>query len=227
MNDFPDIASVAALIGDRTRASMLLALMDGKAYTATELALWGDVTPSTASSHLARLQDGGLIKQVKQGRHRYFRIATDDIAEMLEKMMSVTSALKEPTLPKYPQNSELRYARVCYDHLAGEMGVRMKERLIERQLITQESETIEITEAGQEWCNEQGIDLDQFKTRRRPLCRLCLDWTERKTHIAGTMGAAILDRLISLKYVKKEAESRVVIFRQEGKRFITDLTLHD
>ena len=223
MNDFPDIASVAALIGDSTRANMLMALMDGRAYTATELALFGDVTPSTASSHLARLQKGGLIKQMKQGRHRYFQLATDDIAEMLEKLMSVTSSLKERTVPRHPQNQELRYARICYDHLAGEMGVKLMDSLIEQQFIMQQRDAIEVTPAGMEWCQNEGIQIDKYKTRRRPLCRPCLDWTERKTHLAGAMGAAILDRIIDLKYARREVESRVIIFREEGKRFVERL----
>jgi len=225
MNDFPDIAPVAALIGDATRASMLMALMDGRAYTATELALFGDVTPSTASSHLARLKEGGLIKQRKQGRHRYYQIATEDIAEMLEKLMGVTSVLKESTIPRHPRNLELRYARVCYDHLAGEIGVRLKERLVERQFVVQQNDDIEITPTGMDWCLEQGIDLEQPKTRRRPLCRPCLDWTERKMHLAGVIGAAIFNRLIALKYVRREEESRVVTLREEGRRFIEELKL--
>ena len=200
-----------------------MALMDGRAYTATELALFGDVTPSTASSHLTKLKNGGLIKLTKQGRHRYFQIATEGIAEMLEKMMSVSSALAAPKNLRYPQNLELRYARVCYDHLAGEMGVRLKERLLERQLVAQKHDDLEVTSAGVDWCCEQGIDLEQHKTRRRPLCRPCLDWTERKTHLAGAMGAALLDRLITLNYARREEGSRVVTLRREGKRFIEEL----
>lgn len=189
----PDLPSVAALIADPTRARMLAVLMDGRALTATELALEGGVTPSTASSHLARLSGAGLVSLAKQGRHRYFRIAAPEVAAVLEQLMSLGAYGGKSTVRLGPRDEGLRRARVCYDHLAGEAGVRLLERARARELLRGSEDALVLTPAGEAWCRGLGLDLSALRAKRRPLCRACLDWSERRTHLAGALGAALLD----------------------------------
>jgi len=225
MNDTPDIAFIAALVADPTRAAMLTLLMDGKAYTATELAAEGDVTPSTASSHLAQLQSGGLIAHTRQGRHRYFRISGPQVAAMLEELMKIASSSIQHVRRTGSANEELRRLRVCYDHLAGETAVHLLERIREEQFIIDENQVMALTKNGEAWCGRIGIDLTVLRSKRRQLCRTCLDWSERRMHLAGGLGAAILDRLFTLRFAEREVGSRVVILSPKGERFIERLEL--
>jgi DNA-binding transcriptional ArsR family regulator len=218
MSSTPDFASVAALVGEPARAAMLAVLMDGRAHTATELALHAGVTPSTASSHLARLTAGGLLAIARQGRHRYFRIPSPEVGAAIEGLMSIAPRAAAPR--NGPRDEGMRRARVCYDHLAGEAGVRLLERLRERGLVTGRDDALRLTDAGEAWCGRVGIDLGALRARRRGLCRGCLDWSERRTHLAGAVGAALLDRLLALGYARREAGSRVVILAPRGDSFV-------
>jgi DNA-binding transcriptional ArsR family regulator len=228
MSDTPDISVVAALIGEPVRARMLSALMDGRARTATELALEGRVAPSTASSHLARLTDAGLIDIRKQGRHRYYRIAEPNVAAAIEALMGIsqrtTHAPKARVRPG-PRDDGLRRARVCYDHLAGEAGVRLLERMCERGFIAGDDESMMLTRAGEQWCAAIGIDLVALRGKRRPLFLPCLDWSERRTHLAGALGAALLDRMSSLRFLRREKGSRKVVLSARGEAFVESLEL--
>jgi DNA-binding transcriptional ArsR family regulator len=223
MLDIPDIASVATLVGDPTRARMLTALMDGRALTATELALEGGVTPSTASSHLARLTKTGLISPVTQGRHRYFRIAAPEVAAAIEGLMGIAPAGGGRPVRTGPLDARLRRARVCYDHLAGEAAVRLLQRLREKNLLRGGDRSLTLTAKGEAWCDGVGIDLGALRKKRRPLCRSCLDWSERKTHLAGALGAAILDRLFALRYARRERGCRAVTLSPPGESFLERL----
>jgi DNA-binding transcriptional ArsR family regulator len=225
MPDSPDIASIAALVGDPTRARMLTALMDGHARTATELALHGGVSPSTASNHLARLDAGGLVTIVRQGRHRYFRLATPDVAAAIEGLMSIAPGGGPAAAPVGPRDERLRRARVCYDHLAGEAGVRLLDRMRQRNLVTGSDETLTLTASGESWCARIGIDLPGLRVRRRRLCRACLDWSERRAHLAGAVGAALLDRMFALRYARRDSASRAVHLSRGGEQFIERLDL--
>jgi DNA-binding transcriptional ArsR family regulator len=225
MPDAPDIAPIAALVGDPTRGKMLAALMDGRARTASELALEGGVMPSTASSHLARLCAAGLVAIAKEGRHRYFRIAEPDVAAAIEALTNIAARTMPPRVRLGPCDEGLRRARVCYDHLAGEAAVRILERMRERNFIAGADQAMGLTGRGVEWCGRIGIDLEALRTRRRPLCRACLDWSERRTHLAGSLGAALLDRMSKLRYARREADSRVVILSQRGESFVAKLEL--
>jgi DNA-binding transcriptional ArsR family regulator len=223
MIDTPDIASVAALVADPTRARMLTVLMDGRALTATELALEGGVTPSTTSSHLARLTASGLVSIAKQGRHRYFRIAAPEVAAVLERLMSIAPRHPQPAVHTGPRDETMRRARVCYDHLAGETAVRLMERLRQRDLVAGSDEAISLTPAGEAWCGDVGIDLNALRAKRRPLCRSCLDWSERRTHLGGAVGAALLDRLFALGFARRVKGSRAVTLSPRGESFIEHL----
>jgi len=216
MKDGPDIARIAALVGDPARANMLTALVGGLALTAGELAREAAVTPATASSHLAKLQDGGLIIQQKQGRHRYFRLSDPDVAELLERLMGLAARTGHARTRPGPKEPAMRRARVCYDHLAGDLGVQAFDSLARRGLIEADDETVTLTPAGAAFFTGEGLDIPALQTSRRPLCKPCLDWSNRRSHLAGALGAAILDRLIALRWARREAGSRVVSFTREG-----------
>jgi DNA-binding transcriptional ArsR family regulator len=166
----PNIVSIAALIGDPARANMLTALIDGRALTASELAEASGITAQTASSHLARLLDGDLIRVEKQGRHRYFQLADSDVAHLLETLMGVAARSGRMPVRTGPKEPALRQARVCYDHLAGEFGVRMFESLVQRRLIESDDQQVALTGSGERFFDAFGIDLDAAKKRRRRLC---------------------------------------------------------
>lgn len=219
----PDIGHVANLAGDATRATILSVLMDGRAYTATELALECDVAPSTMSEHLGRLTSGGLISLVKQGRHRYFRIASVEIASVLEGLMGIA---QKPAVLKNrvgPSSSKLRRSRVCYDHLAGEVAVNFLDRLKNAKIIQEEQGNLLLTDNGTSWCDRIHLDTAVWLSGKRPICRSCLDWSERLPHLGGAMGAAILDYLFRLKYAQREPYSRAVSLTPRGVRFLDQL----
>ncbi|MDH3233725.1 MAG: winged helix-turn-helix domain-containing protein [Alphaproteobacteria bacterium] len=216
MKEGPDIARIAALVGDPARANMLQALMTGHALTASELAQEAGVTVQTASSHLAKLETGGLIGQRKQGRHRYFRLSGDDVAEVLEALMGLAARTGHLRVRPGPKEPALRRARVCYDHLAGEMGVAMLDSLIDRGIVVGTDDALDLTPAGETFVHAFGIALDGLRGGRRPLCKACLDWSSRRNHLAGALGAAFLARFYALGWAARAAESRVVAFTKAG-----------
>src|ERR1700761_1234586 len=181
MKDGPVIAQIAALMGDPARANMLTALMDGRALTVSELALAGGVGLPTASGHLAKLDQAGLLVAEKQGRHRYFRLSGPDVAEVLEALMGLAQRTGAVRVRTGPRDAALRTARVCYDHLAGERAVRLMARLEEAGAITP-GDAPTLTDAGARQLTKAGIALPPVGGSRRPLCRTCLDWSERKSH---------------------------------------------
>ena len=214
---------IAALVGDPARSNMLTALMTGRALTATELAGQAGVTPQTASSHLSKLEAGGLIEQEKQGRHRYYRLSDPDVAAVLEGLEGLAARAGHMRVRTGPKDPALRHARVCYDHLAGDLGVQMLDSMKRQRWLRQRKQDIELTAEGQHFLTDTlQISADSLAHPRRPLCRTCLDWSERRHHLAGTLGAAILTRFTELKWAARDATpgSRVVNFTRNGeKRF--------
>jgi predicted transcriptional regulator len=202
---------------------MLTALMTGRALTASELAHQAGVTPQTASSHLAKLEAGGLIEQEKQGRHRYYRLADPDVAAVLEGLEGLAARAGHLRVRTGPKDPALRRARVCYDHLAGDLGVQMLDSMKRQRLLRQRKQDIELTADGSRFLVETlQISADDLAHPRRPLCKTCLDWSERRHHLAGTLGAALLNRFTELKWAARDATpgSRVVNFTRQGeKRF--------
>lgn len=197
MKDGPDIARIAALIGDPARANMLTALMGGAALTATELAQQAGITAQTASAHLARLVDGGLIRQLKQGRHRYAELAAPEVASMLETLMGLAAQTGHLRRRPGPRDPELRRARVCYDHLAGEMGTQLFVSLLAQGHLTRQSDDLALTRTGAALALDF-LGEDPDPRSRTALCRECLDWSERRAHLAGRLGRAMLARMIDL-----------------------------
>jgi DNA-binding transcriptional ArsR family regulator len=218
MKDGPSVVRIAALIGDHARADVLTALVGGQALTATELAQIAGVTKQTISGHLAKLVDARLLAVENQGRHRYFRLADRDVGELLENLMGVAYRTGAVRLRASPREPALRFARVCYDHLAGELGVLAFDSLEQRRLLKSGSNGLQLTRSGGEFCDELGIDIGNLSRERRPLCRACLDWSVRRHHLAGALGAALLRRCFELGWARRAKGSRVVNFSPHGER---------
>ena len=197
MKEGPDISIIASLIGNPASANMLMALMAGPALTATELAQEAGLMLSTASGHLAKLEDAGLVAVERQGRHRYFRLADADVASALEGLIPLAARAGHTRIRTGPRDPELRQARSCYDHLAGDLAVRMFDRFVERRLLTRGGDAMRVTASGKRFFAKAGIDVDALERGRRALCRPCLDWSERRSHLGGALGGAIFDRIIA------------------------------
>ncbi|WP_119254536.1 ArsR/SmtB family transcription factor [Shinella zoogloeoides] len=223
MKEGPDISQIGALIGDPARANMLTALMGGQALTATELAGAAGVTLQTASSHLAKLEAGGLVAQRKQGRHRYFALADDEVGLLLESIMGFAANRGLLRTRPGPKDPALRRARVCYNHLAGDFGVRMLDRMVADGDVTLDGDDAELTASGEARVAALGIDVPTLRAQRRPVCRTCLDWSERRSHLAGSLGEALLARFIADGWAKREKDSRAIRFTAEGERKFTAL----
>ncbi|MBS0514141.1 MAG: helix-turn-helix transcriptional regulator [Proteobacteria bacterium] len=216
MSEEPDIAAIAALIGEPARAKLLMALMGGQALTATELANAGGVTKQTASSHLRRLCEARLLAVEAQGRHRYFRLADGAVAQLLESLFDLSTRLAAPLPPRFgPRDPVLRRARVCYDHLAGEIAVELFERVAPRCFV-EPQHGLQLNARGILFFRDFGIDVDALSAQKRPLCRTCLDWSARRHHLAGALGAALLDRFFALGWARRVRRSRAVLFTAQG-----------
>lgn len=215
-----DLARFAAALADPTRSRIALALLDGRARTATELALAAEVAPSTASHHLSVLLQTGLLTLVKQGRHRYHQLADARIANALETLLQVAASSRPATLFG-PEDRALREARVCYDHLAGTLGVQLCERLLSAAFVQHGPDDVTLTAAGLGWAQHWGITLPP--SGRRPRCRLCLDWSERRMHLAGAFGAALLDGLLRRGWLRRRADSRALLVDARARRFVQTL----
>lgn len=218
MKEGPDISRIGALIGDPARANMLTALMGGQALTATELAGAAGVTLQTASSHLSRLEGGGLVVQRKQGRHRYFALTDDEVGLLLESIMGFAANRGLLRTRPGPKDPALRKARVCYNHLAGDFGVRMLDRMVAEGDVTLDGDDAALTPSGEARVAALGIDVPALRAQRRPVCRTCLDWSERRSHLAGSLGEALLARFIADGWAKREKDSRAIRFTAEGER---------
>ena len=212
----PDIATIAALLGDPARANMLTALCAGQALTAGELAREGGVTAQTASSHLAKLSAGGLVEGRKQGRHIYYALTGPDVAGLIEALTGLAERTGHTRVRTGPKEPALRRARVCYDHLAGDLGVAMLDSLTHRGMIAGAGETLVLTGKGEAFMTALGLDLAALAGLRRPLCKGCLDWSVRRTHLAGALGAALLSRFYALGWASREPGTRLVNFTPRG-----------
>ena len=213
-----NIAEIAALIGDPGRANMLGAVMDGRALTASELAYVAGVSPATASGHLAKLTDGGLLVAAKQGRHRYYALASREVARMLESIMVVAKGESDRprATPRVP--AALVEARTCYDHLAGRLGVALADALVAKGAIVLTPEAGEITESGRALLHACGLPIDAPARGRRLFCRPCLDWSERRPHLAGVLGARLLDHALGQGWITRQRDSRAVNITPAGRR---------
>jgi DNA-binding transcriptional ArsR family regulator len=218
MKEGPDISIVAALIGNPACANMLIALLAGPALTATELAQEAGLTLSTVSGHLAKLERAGLVAIERQGRHRYFRLAGPDVAIALEGLMPVAARAGHLRVRTGPRDPELRRARSCYDHLAGDLAVTMFDRFMERKLLARRGDSVSVTGEGRRFFARSGIDIEALEKSRRAVCRPCLDWSERRTHLSGTLGAAIFQLMLDRGWAVQERKTRIVRFSPAGEQ---------
>jgi len=212
-----NIGFIAALISEPSRAAMLMALMDGGALPAGELAHRARITPQTASLHLSKLVAGELLALERRGRHRYYRLAGSEVGQTLETLLAL--APQTPLLRRQlaEPDDPIRVARTCYDHLAGRLGVSLTQALVKQRVIAPDDEQYRVTKKGAAWFAEFGIDLDQARRSRRVFAKQCLDWTERQPHLAGALGAAILNRLFEQKWIARIKGDRSVRIAPRGK----------
>jgi DNA-binding transcriptional ArsR family regulator len=220
-------AEIAALAGDPARAGMLHALMDGRALTASELAQVAGITPQTASGHLARMATAGLVSVMKQGRHRYHRLASPAVAQMMESIMQVASGDEGRPAPfTGPKDAALRAGRTCYDHLAGRLGVALADGLVAGGHVELTDDAGLVTDSGVDLFAKIGIDVTALAAgrskRARVLCRPCLDWSERRPHLAGAVGAALCTRGFEDGWIRRADKSRAVIVTRKGEQVFRD-----
>ncbi len=222
MTDGPSIAKLAQLIAEPARAAMLTELMSGRALTATELANVANVTRQTASSHLAKLHNAELLVLHAQGRHKYFVLANEEVAEVLERLIGLAARAGHVPLVTGPKEAAMRTARSCYDHLAGPLAVAFYENAVQQGWIDQQvsqgclSRTVQLTEQGSTQLQSLGLPIDRLQQSKRVLCRACMDWSERKNHMAGALGAELLKFCIVKQWAAQDKGSRVVSFNPAG-----------
>ena len=216
----PSFALVGALIGVPARANMMAALMDGRAQTASELAFAAGVTPQTASSHLAKLTDAGLLAVEQQGRHRYYRLAGPTVAEALEPLSHLTPTTRAPERRRVQLRrvGELRTARFCYDHLAGRLGVALTDSLLQRRFLRRADANFRIGPKGRAFLEGLGIDVAAAEEQRRHFARCCLDWSERRPHLGGALGAALAEHLLRQKWLRRDRTPRKAVVTALGER---------
>jgi DNA-binding transcriptional ArsR family regulator len=226
----PNIVEVASLIGDESRAAMLMCLLGGVAVPASELARAARITPQTASSHLAKMVDGGLLCQESYGRHRYYRLASAKVGQALEALNAIAPPKPIRSLKESEQSIALHFARTCYDHIAGEVGVALTDRMLELALLEEgQGRDFALTEDGMKWFGDLGINFDTVRRGRRHFARQCLDWSERRHHLAGALGAALTSRLFELGWIARIPGGRAVRVTGvglDGLKAELGLTLH-
>jgi DNA-binding transcriptional ArsR family regulator len=217
MGEVLDMAAVAALVGDPARANILCALLDGRAFAAGELAFAAHVSPQTASGHLAKLAAAHLVTSSPQGRHRYYRLAGAHVAAMLESIMAV-AAIAPPRCRAPRIKDDMRTARMCYDHLAGRLGVGLADAMRACLHVEFSDDGAALTASGEDFLREFGIDVAQVRQGRRIFCRPCIDWSERRPHLAGAVGAALAERLFALGWIARVREARTLVITPKGRR---------
>ncbi|MEY2372752.1 ArsR/SmtB family transcription factor [Lysinibacillus capsici] len=213
----PNMAEIAALLGETSRATILASMMDGRFHTASELAYMAAIKPQTASFHLAKLVEGKLIKVEKQGRHRYFQLAGEDIAHFLESFLAISPPPEVRSLKQSSQIKLLQDARTCYDHLAGKLGVQLTESMLKAGYLTLEGKQFVLTDEGTLFFTTFGIDLTALKRKRRSFSHACLDWSERRYHLAGALGCELLNQFFNLGWLLRVPSIRAIKVTEEGK----------
>jgi DNA-binding transcriptional ArsR family regulator len=208
----------ATLIGDATRAAILWNLLDGRAFTATELSIAAGTSAQNISMHLAKLLEANLICVEKQGRHKYYRFSSKEVAYAVEAMANLIpkpeNTLKKET-EKYPP---IKYCRTCYDHLAGKIGVALTDSLLEQKIILNKNDVFEISSDGKKWFSDFGINLEEAQKQKRIFLKPCLDWSERRNHLAGSVGAMLLNKMITEDWIRKTKNSRAIIITGKGEK---------
>ena len=216
-----DFGSIVGLIGDPIRANILWTLLDGRAYTASELAVTVDTTPQNLSMHLAKLIKADLLSVETQGRHRYYAFARPEVAYAIESLAGLLPDRSKDKATK--EDPPIRVCRTCYDHLAGKVGVALAESLVKHRLLEHNGPEFTPTQRGTRWFGDMGIDCEALKTQRRSFARSCLDWTERRPHLAGSLGAALLQKMVDDHWVRRMPNTRAVIVTPKGRKALSEL----
>jgi DNA-binding transcriptional ArsR family regulator len=217
MNANPNVAKVATLVSEASRAAILTVLLDGRLHPASELAYMARIKPQTASFHLSKMVDATIVTVEKQGRHRYYGIRNPEIAQVLETLLSIAPPIEIKSLKQASEDKAMRSARTCYDHLAGNLGVQLTDSLIKAGIICEEKNTFIVTDKGEAFFKTFHIDLGIVKKKRRSFAHKCLDWSERRYHLAGSLGTALLERLFDLKWIQRIPDTRAIKITSEGK----------
>lgn len=222
MNVYPNISYIAKLIAEPTRAIILDCLMNNQALPASELAYMARVSHPTISSHLSKLVEGNLLKVEQHGRHRYYRLANQEVAEVLEKLGAIAPTVQVRSLKQSDQLKQIRYARTCYDHLAGRLGVEITEKLLDKEFIILEKGEYIVTEQGEKWFLNFGINIEKANIKRRVFAKPCLDWSERRYHISGWLGSAIAKLFFEQEWITKTDKNRAVHLTRKGMKLLKD-----
>jgi DNA-binding transcriptional ArsR family regulator len=208
----------AGLIGDATRASIMWTLLDGRAFTATELSIAVNTSPQNISMHLAKLLEANLLCVEKQGRHKYYRFSSKEVAYVIEAMANLIPKPELSSKKKTENYPPIKYCRTCYDHLAGKMGVALADSLLEQKIIIENNNTFEISPEGEKWFSNFGINLEEAQKQKRIFLKPCLDWSERRNHIAGSVGTLLLNKMLEQDWIRRTADSRAIIITGNGKK---------
>jgi DNA-binding transcriptional ArsR family regulator len=204
----PNLAKVAALIGEPARARMLFALMEGREFSASELAYHAGASAQASSAHLAKLVAGGLLSVRSAGRQRLFKLASDRVAEAIETLASIAPVTPISSLTQQTAMVRLREARSCYDHLAGRLGVAVTNSLLKRGAIAGGDGGFHLTQEGERIFATLGVDIERLRDRKRSLVRACMDWTERRWHLAGSIGASLLEHFVEHNWLQRSRLDR-------------------
>lgn len=215
-----NVAVVASLVSEPSRAAILTALLDGRLHPASDLAFMAGIKPQTASFHLKKMLDADVIKTEKHGRHRYYGIRDHEVAQVLESFLSIAPKVEVRSLKQASQDKAIRYARTCYDHLAGNLGVKIAAALLENGFIQEGKEDFVVTDKGESFFSELQINLELVKKKRRSYSHKCLDWSERRHHIGGALGNAILEQLLELSWIERIPNTRAIKIPSFGKEEI-------
>jgi DNA-binding transcriptional ArsR family regulator len=218
MQHEPDLSTIAALIGDPARATMLSALLSGQSLPASDLAYRAHITPQTASLHLAKLVEGNLLEVSPMGRHRYYRLKNAEVAAALEALALISPAPRVRTQRESGEYQALCYARTCYDHLAGKMGVAMTQALLAQGRLTLNDQSYALTEQGADWLAGWNVDESELRQGRRKFAPTCLDWSEHRHHLAGALGAAVMNRLFENGWFTRIPGNRALQLTKTGRQ---------
>ncbi|MDY8023899.1 winged helix-turn-helix domain-containing protein [Paenibacillus polymyxa] len=218
MSTKSNIAMIASLVSEPSRAAILTALLDGRFHTASELAHMAGIKPQTASFHLAKMTEAQVVTVEKQGRHRYFGIQDPEVAQVMESLLSIAPPVPIKSFTHASENEALRLARTCYDHVAGQLGVQLMSFFIQKGILSEDQDGLHITEQGEIFFTDFQIDLKKTRQKRRSFSHKCLDWSERRHHLAGALGSAVLDRLFELHWIERLPTTRAIRITTDGKR---------
>ncbi|KEO79698.1 winged helix-turn-helix domain-containing protein [Paenibacillus polymyxa] len=218
MSTKSNVAMIASLVSEPSRAAILTALLDGRFHTASELAHMAGIKPQTASFHLAKMTEAHVVTVEKQGRHRYYGIQDPEVAQVMESFLSIAPPVPIKSFKQASENEAIRLARTCYDHVAGQLGVQLMNFFMQKGILSEDQDGLHITDQGETFFTDFQIDLTKTRQKRRSFSHKCLDWSERRHHLAGALGSAILDRLFELHWIERLPTTRAIRITAEGKR---------